>query len=59
MIPEQMAAYAASLFLALAFLLRWTYHREAANRMQRSLRAYLLKLAPEPGFTVRTRLEAV
>ena len=55
MTPTQPVLFAASLFLALTSLLRWTYRREVTNHLQRSLRAYLVKRP----MTAGPRLETV
>ena len=52
MMPLQSACYAASLFLALASLLRWKYHRAVTGRLRRSLRLYVINPSRIP------RLEA-
>jgi len=44
----QPVAYAASLFLALTCLLRWTHRRNAAYRLQRSLGGYLVRRSCGP-----------
>lgn len=50
--------YAATLFLALASLLRWTYLRQsAARRLERSLRVYLLHRPADMTFST-TQLKA-
>lgn len=50
--------YAATLFLALATLLRWTYLRQsAARRLERSLRVYMMKRPADATFSA-TRLKA-
>ena len=50
--------YAATLFLALASLLRWTYLRQsAARRLERSLRVYLMHSPADVAFSA-TRLKA-
>ena len=50
--------FAATLFLALASLLRWTYRRDVTNRLQRSLKVYLIKRHSQLGLSNGPRLEA-
>ncbi len=50
--------YAATLFLALASLLRWTHLRQSATRrLKRSLRVYMMSRPSEVTFST-TRLKA-
>ena len=59
MTPIQPVLFAASFFLALTSLLRWTHRREVTNRLQRSLRAYLTKRSSEITLSVGPHLETV
>ncbi len=59
MTPIQPVLFAASLFLALTSLLRWTHRREITNRLQRSLRAYLMKRSSELALSAGPQLETV
>ena len=59
MTPLQPVLFAASLFLALTSLLRWTHRREVTKRLQRSLQAYLTKRSPEITLSVGPHLETV
>lgn len=59
MTPIQPVLFAASLFLALTSLLRWTNRREVTNRLQRSLQAYLIKRSSDLELSAGPRLETV
>jgi len=60
MTPMQTLLYAATLFLALASLLKWKYRREVkAVRMQRSLRIYTARALAELSSEMAGGLSAV